>query len=207
MEVTMAKIVKKGKTIYWTDSEGALVPVQYIPADEKKADKMVEKIIGKVENFQAKMKKFKEEMEKELKHYLDNLAEKYDEKWEGNATIYDFGKMKQIEIKVSKHFVFNEKLQIAKQKIDKCIMDWSEGSNKKLIAIINKAFKVDKKGQIDAKRILELKTLDIKDSAWKEAMKLIDESMRVDSTKIYYNFRVKDENGQWKKIPLNFSAL
>ena len=203
----MAEVIKKGKTVYWKDAEGALVPVQYIPKDERDADRMVSKIMGKVISFREKMKKFKSELEAEISKYLTETAKKYGEEWEGNATIYDFGKNRQIEIKVSKHFVFNEKLQLAKQKIDKCIMDWSENSNKKLIALVNKAFKVDKKGNLDAKRILELKSLEIKDKDWKEAMQLIEESMTVDSTKIYYNFRIKDENGQWKSIPLNFSSL
>ena len=203
----MAEVIKKGKTVYWKDTEGALVPVQYIPKDERDADKMVSKIMGKVISFREKMKKFKSELEAEISKYLTETAKKYGEEWEGNATIYDFGKNRQIEIKLSKHFVFNEKLQLAKQKIDKCIMAWSENSNKKLIALVNKAFKVDKKGNLDAKRILELKSLEIKDKDWKEAMQLIEESMTVDSTKIYYNFRIKDENGQWKSIPLNFSSL
>ena len=203
----MAEKVKKGRTMYWKDAEGALVPVQYIPKDERDADKMVSRILDRVISFREKMKKFKLQMEKEISEYLQTAAAKYGEDWEGNTTIYDFAKKKQIEIKVSKHFVFNEKLQIAKQKIDKCIMAWSENSNKKLLALVNKAFKVDKKGNLDGKRILELKSLDIKDKDWKDAMRLIGESMTVDSTRLYYNFRIKDENGQWKNITLYFSAI
>jgi len=203
----MAIKVKKGKTTYWKDGEGALVPISYIPEDERKADKMVSNVLKKVNTFRMKMEKFKAGLESELKDYLSKIASKYGEDWEGNAVIYDFSKQKQIEVKLSKHIVFNEKLQIAKQKIDSCIMTWSENSNKKLVAVINKAFKVDKQGNLDAKRVLELRNLDIKDKDWTEAMELITASMKVDSTKIYYNFKVKDEDGRWKQISLNFSAI
>ena len=86
----MAIKVKQGNTTYWRDGDGALVPVRYIPEDEKRADK-------------------------------------YDEEWEGNATIYNFSKDKQIDIKISKHITFNEKLQIAKKKIDACLATWKKG--------------------------------------------------------------------------------
>ena len=203
----MARVIKEKEVTYWIDGSGAKVPVQYVPADEKKRDKVVNRIFRKVDSFQERMKKMKLEIEAEMKKYLSQIAGEYGENWEGNCSIYDFGKEKQIEIKVAKKFVFNEKLQIAKQKIDSCIKEWSEGSSQKMLALINKAFRVDKKGQVDTKMILGLRELNIKDKMWKEAMELINEAITVDSSKIYYNFRHKDESGQWKIISLNFSAI
>ena len=203
----MARVIKEKEVTYWIDGSGAKVPVQYVPADEKKRDKVVNRIFRKVDSFQERMKKMKLEIEAEMKKYLSQIAEEYGENWEGNCSIYDFSKEKQIEIKVAKKFVFNEKLQIAKQKIDSCIKEWSEGSSQKMLALINKAFRVDKKGQVDTKMILGLRELNIKDKMWKEAMELINEAITVDSSKIYYNFRHKDESGQWKIISLNFSAI
>ncbi|OYT15198.1 MAG: sulfate transporter [Bacteroidetes bacterium 4572_77] len=203
----MAKEIKKGSTLYWKDHEGALVPKRFIPVDVLKSDTIVERMIKRVEKENVKMLKFKQRIENDLKEYLEKLAEKHGEEWEGNATIYNFDKTMAVEVNVAKSISFNEKLSIAKTKIDKLIMKWGEGSNKKLVAIINKSFKVDKKGSFDSKRILELRTLDINDPEWKAAMELISDAIVITGSKVYYNFKRKDDDGKWINITLNFSAI
>ena len=203
----MTKKIKKGKTWYWEDVNGQLVPRDYIPQDERDADKLVGKIVGKVQKFQEKMTEFKKEVRAEIADYLKELAAKYGEEARGNPTIYNFNKTQQIEMKLANRFVFNEKLQIAKSKIDKLITEWSKDSRKELIAIINKAFSVDKKGKLDNKRLFDLMSLKINDPDWIEAMDMLKESMVIDSTKSYEYFRIKDENGRWKTISLNYSAI
>jgi hypothetical protein len=203
----MAKETKKGKRLYWEDHEGALVPKVYIPKDEQRSDRIVERMIKQVEKENEKMVKFKTKLENDLQGYLDDLAKRHGEEWEGNATIYNFDKTLAIEVTVSKRISFNEKLNLAKRKIDKLIMAWGVKSNQKLVALINKSFKVDKRGSFDSKRILELRTLEINDPGWKDAMELIGESIVIDGSRTYYTFKKKGDDGKWETISLNFSSL
>lgn len=203
----MSEVFEKAGRKYWKDGEGALVPENYVSPDDKHRDKLVEKIHKRIDQLRAKIEKEKEFIGNEINKYLESIAAEHKEEWEGNATLYNFAKTKQIEVKISKRLVFNEKLQIAKTKIDKLIMKWSDGSNDKIVALVNKAFKVDNKGNADSKLIFGLRSLNIKDKEWKEAMDLIADAVEVDSAKTYFNFRYKDGKGQLRAIPLNFSAL
>ena len=72
---------------------------------------------------------------------------------------------------------------------------------------MNRAFKVDQKDQVDAKQIIGLRTLDIDDPLWNEAMKLIADSQKVQSTKTYFYFQEADEDGKMQTITLDFSNL
>ncbi len=203
----MATKVKKGKTWYWKDHNGMFVPRDLIPEDERKADKMVERIVGRVQKFQDKMKIFKEELHNEISAYLKELSAKYGEETIESPTIYNYNKTQQVELKLAKRFVFNEMFEIAEQKIMKLIRTWSEGSRKELIAVIEKKFQKNKKGYRNQKKLFDLMSLKIDDADWIEAMDILKQSIQIDSTKSYAYFRQKGENGKWKAISLNFSAI
>ena len=203
----MAQVIKRGRATYWVDQDGLEVPKKYLKDVEIKRDKAVTEIFDKIGKLQAEMKQTKEEVEEAIAGFLAERAKEHDEDWQGNATLYDFSKEKMIEVKISKKLAFDESLQIAKSKIDQCIKSWSKGSGQKIKALVNKAFKVDRKGDVDAKTILSLKDMDFEDELWQEAMKIIADSVTVKNTKTYYNFKVKDDAGNMKPIQLNFSRV
>ena len=187
----MAEVFENKGKKYWRNAEGELIPLNRVFPHEKKSDALVERVIRRVKKLQEKVAAEKKRISEDIEKYLKIIAAENGEEWEGNATIYNFAKTKQIEVRISKHFVTDERLAIAKQKIDALIMKWSGGSNENIIALINKAFQIDKKGNIDVKRLIGLRDLKIKDKEWKAAMELILDSISVDSTKSYFNFREK----------------
>ncbi|WP_337050261.1 DUF3164 family protein, partial [Serratia fonticola] len=68
---------------------------------------------------------------------------------------------------------------MAKDIIDECVMEWSEGANANLRAIIFDAFEVDKAGKLSVSRILSLRRIKIDDPRWLTAMEAISESLQV----------------------------
>ncbi|HAT2590586.1 TPA: DUF3164 family protein, partial [Citrobacter freundii] len=98
-------------------------------------------------------------------------------------------------------------LQIAKDLIDECVTEWSEGANDNLRAIIADAFQVDKEGQLNTGRILSLRRVKIQDERWSRAMEAISESLQVAMSKTYINFREKDKHGKLINIPLDIAAI
>ena len=141
---------------------------------------------------------------------LDLVAEKYGRTRggaKGNVTFSSFDGAQQITIRVQETLTFGPELQIAKDLIDECVTEWSEGANANLRAIISDAFQVDKEGQLNTGRILSLRRVKIQDERWNRAMEAISESLQVAMSKTYINFREKDKHGKLINIPLDIAAI
>ena len=203
----MAKKIVENGTRFWLDPEGSKVPETYVDKVDKKRDALVERTIKKIENANLRLKQLKEKIEMEVDRFLDGIAEQYGEDWKGNALLRNFDQSKEVQIKYGQTIGFDERLQVARQLIDRCIEKWSEGSDMKIRMLVNQAFKVDKKGQLDAKLILSLRQIKIKDNEWKQAMELIADSVKIENRRKYFIFKRKDVNGEWQTISMNFSYL
>ncbi|MDP2174013.1 MAG: DUF3164 family protein, partial [Candidatus Cloacimonadaceae bacterium] len=172
-----------------------------------KQDAVVTKTIERAKKLQDRIIKDKAKLFEEVELYLEEVAEKNGLEWKGNAILNSFDGQCRVEIRFKERIQFGIELQLAKQKIDECLKEWSADSNVNLRAIISEAFQVDKKGEIAKYRILRLRRYNIKDPVWKQAMELIDQAIQVVSTKQYITFYEKDESGQQRQIVLNFSNL
>lgn len=190
-----------------TDSQGRAIPVSVIKTEMLKQDSVVNNTLDRVLRLQKRIISDKLKLYGEIQNYLDYVAKKSGLDWKGNAGFSSFDGKYKIEIRFKERIEFGLELQLAKQKIDECLKDWSADSNANLRAIISEAFQVDKKGEIAKNRILSLRKYNIKDPVWKEAMELIDKAIRVVSTKQYVSFYERDEYGEYKMIVLNFTAL
>lgn len=203
----MPKKVKRGKLTMWIDGEGLEVPEKYIKDQDKARDALVSRLVSKARQLNLIISQAKRQMEEEIAAFLADSAQRENEEWVGGTTLYSFAMDEAIKIAVAKKWTFDERLQIAKQKIDKCIEAWSGESNAKLVALVNRAFKVDSKGEVDAQQILGLRQFDFDDELWKEAMELIADSQKVQSTKTYFYFQEAAEDGKLRSITLDFAAL
>ena len=203
----MAKIIKDGGHTYWIDGEGLKVPAKHVHDEDKIRDRAVTRLVEQARRLQTIIKNEKEAMERDILTYLGEAARREGEEWIGGTTITSFAGDMAVTVKVQKRWTFDERLQIAKTKIDQCIENWSGNANSKLVALVNRAFKVDQKGDVDAKQIIGLRTLKIEDALWQEAMALIADSQKVQGTKTYFYFQEADESGKLCTIPLDFSNL
>lgn len=202
--------IQNGKG-FWIDSSGDPVPEQYVDVDDRKKDRLVERLHKKAERLQRKIREFKAEAAERVDRYLRETANKYEEEdWKGNATLTNFSNTRKIEVKVNHLITFNEKLQLAKQKLDKFFQDITADARDELKALVHDAFAVDQKGNLNKRQILRLRRYNIKHPQWKEAMELIDDAITIESTKQYINFHRKagdDQHKSFENLSLNFSAL
>lgn len=203
----MAEIIERDGRKYWIDGVGDEVPVQYIRSEDKKRDRFVESIMKLVVALNEKLASGKETITEKTGDYLEDVAQRYGENWKGNAKIANFRGDKIVEISISELIDFDEKLQVARKKIDSCARNWTKDSNKPTQTIIAKIFKTDKQGKLNKQLVLSLLSWDIKEVEWQEAMQIIKDSIKVVATKKYYNFYIRDEDGKQEAIVLNFSAL
>jgi len=203
----MPKKIERDGRIYWVDAQGDEIPESYVTREDKKRDRVVESVLKDALRLHNEIMEKKAKMTARIDEYLESVAGSYGEKWKGNASIPNFAGDKMIEISIKDLIEFDEKLQIAKQKIDRCIHRWTENTNEALEKLVTKAFRTDAKGKLNKKLILQLLSYNIKDAEWVEAMEIIRNSIRVVNSNTYYNFSVRDEDGRMKQISLNFSRL
>lgn len=190
------------------DVDGDLIPISMIAEDDLKKHNLVENIIAEAESLSEILYEFKTKSFKLICDYLSETAQKYGESWKGNATLWNYSRTKSIEINIKNQLQFDEKLQIAKEKIFSCIERWSEGANANIVTLVRKAFDTDKRGLVDTKRILTLTTMKLEDQEWAEAMEIIRESIIKTGSKKYVNFKVReDDSSTLKPIQLNYSAI
>lgn len=196
---------------FWIDASGKPVPKQYVDVDDRKKDRLVEQLMKKAKRLQQDILEFKKEANRRIDKYLRETAGKYDEEdWKGNATLTDFSNTVKVEVKVNNLITFNEKLQLAKQKLDTFFVEVTKDARPELQALVQDAFAADSRGSLNKRQILRLRRVKIDHPVWKKAMGLIDEAISVESTKQYINFHEKPQRNQdaeYDYVPLNFSSL
>lgn len=203
----MAEVVERNGRKYWVDPVGDEIPEQYVRTEDKRRDRLVESIMKIVVPLHEKLKAEKAAIQEKTGGYLSNVANTYNEEWKGNARISNFRGDKTVEVSITELIDFDEKLQVAKRKIDSCMRRWTEDSKKPVQKVVTKVFKTDKQGKLNKQLILSLLGWGIQDPEWEEAMDIIKNSIKVVATRTYYNFYIRDADGSQKAIVLNFSAL
>lgn len=206
----MAIIDDKG---CWLNGKGEFVHPDLIRIDEQLKDGMVESILDGVCETNKALQSFKDKINQEIESYLDLLLEKYNldarsNAKKGNYTFENYSKTLKIQIQMAEKINFNEKLNIAKAKIDEYLNDIVKDSSEDIKVLINKAFEVDKKGNLDSKKILSLRSYDIKDPRWQEAMEIIAESVEIVGVKPYIRFYKREKaTDSWTNVSLDFASI
>lgn len=201
-------VVKKE---YWENSSGKLVPIESIEPEDQARDAFVTQIISDAIAFQAETARVKADFANRIEAFLNGKAMKVTKKpWEGNATITDFSGLNRIIRKIGKFMVFDENLNLAKQIIDECVIQWGANSNSNLVAMVNMAFNVNNAGAVDREAILSLKKLPVDGPTkprWQEAMDLITKSQQTQATKEYFFFQTREPKEEWVTIVMDFSSI
>lgn len=193
------------------DAQGRLVPVATIKPIDLKRHEAVTSIMADTFKERDRLIEFKKSIWLRVQDFLAESAKDSGSRkfggTKGNVTLTSFDGKFKVMVAVNDTIQFNEKLQVAKQLIDKCIASWSEGANENLRAIVDDAFNVGKSGLVSTSRVLGLRRLNIKDPTWKKAMDAITESMQVASSKTYMRFYERQSDGSYKQIPLDVANL
>ena len=195
---------------YRLKANGTLVPESNVKEIDKLRDDVVTNVVEKAKQAQQALAEFKAVAMAEIADFIDLSAEEYQVKWggaKGNVSLLSFDGKYKLMRAVGEHRVFDERIQAAKSKIDECINRWSEGANDHIKALVEHAFRVNKQGHIDVNQVLGLRSLNIDESDWKEAMDAIADSIQVTGTSSYLRVYERQENGQYQQIALDISKL
>ncbi|NPD67282.1 DUF3164 family protein [Lichenicola cladoniae] len=196
---------------YARDAQGRLVPLSKVRPEDQLEDALVRGLISGADELREFMGGFRDKAYAEIKSLIDLLAEKYDTKLggqKGNLQLTSFDGTLRVQVAIGDTLAFGPQLQVAKALIDECLVEWTEGGNDNVRALINDAFDVREKGKLPVDRILSLRRLDIGDERWKRAMDAISEAIRVESSKSYIRFyRRESPDAPWTALSLDIAKL
>jgi hypothetical protein len=198
------------KKEFMTDSQGRQVPAELVKEIDKQRDQTVRRIAEEAMEMKQILVDFKERIRDEIYKFVSLSAKEYGIKWggkKGNITLNTYDGKYRLVVSMNDNITFDERLQIARELIGKCIEKWSHGARMEIRMLVDDAFQVDKAGKISTARVLGLRRLDIQDKDWKKAMTAITESVQITGTKQYLRFYERDANGEYQLVPLDVAAL
>lgn len=196
---------------YWIDTKDAFIPVKLLKPIDLARDTLVGEIVTKAIELNKLMKEFKENSFGDISAFVDLSANEYGVKLggkKGNVTLYSFDGRYLIQRAMADRIAFDERLQAAKELIDQCLADWTEGARPELQILINRAFSTDKSGAVSTGAVLALRRYEIDDQRWHRAMEAIGESLQVIATSSYIRIyeRIGDTD-QYMPIALNMATV
>lgn len=190
----------------WIDKRGDEVHADMVRVDEKLKSEMLSSILTKVFKVKEEKERVLKEINDEIEGYMNLLRDVYripTKENKGNLTLVNFSGTIKVQKAISEVIELNEKLILAKENIDAFLKQETTSSSSTIKTLVAKIFEVDKKGSVNTRQILSLRTYDIDNPLWNEAMTLIDEAITITGTKQYIRFyhrpTPKDE---WEAIAL-----
>ncbi|HEM9000711.1 DUF3164 family protein [Burkholderia cenocepacia] len=196
---------------YVRDARGRLVPEALVKPVDQLRDQTITALVTDAKKLQRLMGEYKARAFADIAAFVEASNEQYGVKiggTKGNITLVSYDGRYKVVRQIAERIQFGEQLQAAKELIDQCIVEWSQGSNDNLKVLVNEAFQVDKEGNVNTGRVLALRRYDIKDAKWKTAMEAISDSIRVTGSKPYVRLyeRIGDSD-EYAPISLDLAAI
>ena len=195
---------------FWERADGTLVPEGKVKEIDKLRDSLVREIIGNARAASGNLALFKGKAMGDIAAFVSTSATQYEAKIggeKGNVTMLSFDGRYKIQRSMQDKIMFGEQLQAGKALIDECMKDWTKDSGDNVKAIINNAFQVDAQGQVSTSRVLGLRTIEITDARWTQAMQAIADSMQTVSSKAYIRcYERNDATGEYMPISLDVAS-
>lgn len=197
---------------YLKDGKGNLVAIVNIKQTDLIKDEFVKKAIDKAVEMQQTLAEFKQDLMAEADDFIELLAQEHGVNLggkKGNVTLRTFDSQLKVTLQTQERIELGPELTLAKQLIDQCLDEWTEGGNQNIKAIVSKTFNTDKQGSLNPQRILALRKLEITDDSgkWAKAMNIIAESVGVVDSTRFIRFYKQDDNGIEQAISLDIAKL
>lgn len=211
----MQLIIKQQKPAdkKWLDEEGDLIPYERTNKYERAAESAIAKLAKEALVINSKLEIFKAQIRQTAQDLYDKFVEqnegKIQGKGKGNITLYNFNRSIKVEVAINEPIHFDEEfIKLAKAELDAFIKDSLGESSKWIEPLILSAFEKSR-GELDTDKVLSLKkhAARITDERYHKAMKFIDQAINRPTSKEYYRVWIRNDQGQFQNVQLNFSAI
>lgn len=204
------KQTRKDKT--WIDETGTEVPFNLIKKKEIVQEDVTYAIAKAAIKQNSLLAKLKASIIALVDKAVAAITKEYSGKkteFKGNYTLYNFDRSIKVQVKVSQPIKFDDLIIAqAKNLLDEFLGEGISGKNEFIKQIVLSAFET-RRGQMDTRKVLGLKRYAdrIDDKRYKDAMQLIDEAIRRPESATYYNVWVRNDQGRYEAVHLDFARL
>lgn len=211
----MTATIQTAKQSTWRDADGQEVPYKFVPA----ADRMKESLAGTLLKKALKVEKQLEDFYNELKDGFDkvyqqmladyNLKYGKERKIKGSYAWFNFDKSIKIESSISDLIKWDDAMMSeAREYLDKYLAKNLTDTNELIKGLAQAAFS-NAKGMIDTGKVFQILKFEdkIRDKYFQTSCKLMRGAQSVANSKRYMRVFVRQEDGQYRNVNLNFSSL
>lgn len=178
---------------------------------EVSRDKMIHDVIGNAREINYKLIEFKRELHENMENQVEKLQEyggiRSNSKGGFSITTTD-GLMRVTRTRATEP-VWDERSTKAVELIKSFLYDTVKKNNRKLFEILLSFIEKNKNGDLEYGKVMSLIQHEdkYKDERWLKGLELIKESYQVHLRGYGYEFRIKNENGNWERIDVNFTSV
>jgi hypothetical protein len=203
----------KSKT--WVDADGNEVPYKFVPQGDRIKENLAATLLKKALKIEQQLQDFyneiREGFDKVYQQMLDDykIKNKKDRKIKGSYTWFNFNRSIKIEGDINDVVKWDEaKMALAREYFDEYLSKNLSTSNEFLRGLIQKVFS-NSKGMIDTAQVFVILRYQDKekDASFQKACNIMRDAQSVGNTKKYYRVWVREDDGSYRNINLNFSSL
>jgi len=204
MEVYGGKIMQKEVPDgYMTNNLGHLVPIEAIKEIDLARDELVKFLAGRAKDVNEMLTIFKKNVADDMQAFFELSAEKYQADVGGSKSfleLYSFDGQYKLVREHAERLNTTEQVHAAIALVKECLREWSDIAGPELRAIVEKKLQINKKGRINIKEFLSLRSFNFDHPKWKMAMQAV-------GTCTYYRMYERDDEGKYHQIGLDFSGV
>jgi hypothetical protein len=205
---------QKSNQPMWKDEKGTEIPYNRTTKSERLLERTTAKLAKEALRLNADLAAFKNYVQEVCDEaYEVFMAEKENTKADkapkGNFTFYNFNRTIKVEVAVHERIDFDDlTIKACKDKLDTFLSDNIESKDTFIKQMVLDAFETSR-GNLDPKKVMSLLRYRSKISSpiFQEAMTLLEDSIRRPESKTYFRVWVKNHEGAFKNIDLNFSSI
>lgn len=203
---------QKVKNSIWIDESGMKIPVNRITAVERLMERKATEVCTKAVSINAQLVAFKELIKAASNEVYDRFMEQKGidpATTKGFFTWYNFDHSVKIEVSIQDRITFDDMTIAAAQETLNAFLGEVVDSKFDFVKdLVRDAFSTSR-GRLDAKKVLGLIKYRerINHPKFHDATSLIESAIRRPDSKTYYRIFVRNEEGQYEAIELNFSNV
>jgi hypothetical protein len=206
----MKQQTSKDKT--WTDAKGDPIPYNRTTAIERLQERNAHTLLNAAQKAEAALKALKDLVQDKHGEVLAALEKSTGvslKKSKGNKQWYSFDRSILVEADAQERIEFDGLLiTAAREKLHSYLTSKLTSDDEFLVEMVTKAFETTN-GKLDSKRVMHLVSYKskVKAALFQEAITLIEKSIRRTNAKMYFRVSVRQEDGSYEAVQLNFSAI
>lgn len=196
----------------WKDAKGDPIPYNRTTALERLQERNAHKLLSEAQRVEKALLALKElvlDKHGEVLAAHEKAAGVDLKKTKGNKVWHSFDRSIQVEADNQERIEFDGLLiTSARELLHEYLSEKLSSDDEFLVEMVTKAFETTN-GKLDSKRVMHLVSYKHKVKAHKfqEAVALIEKSIRRTNAKMYFRISVRQEDGSYKAVQLNFSAI